>query len=102
MTQAAEVGLDSVELTIDNEEYLPSDRVADLVEYFVASIVDNPDAMSIEVTDYDDNMLIEVHVMPDDVGKVIGRHGKVIKAIRILARACAAKDELSAEVEVLG
>ena len=81
---------------------LPSDNVADLVEYLVAALVDNPDAIAIDVTDGEDTSLIEVHVDPEDVGKVIGRHGRVIKAVRTLARACAARDDLVADVEVIG
>ena len=81
---------------------LPSDNVADLVEYLIAALVDNPDAIAIDVTDGEGTSLIEVHVDPEDVGKVIGRHGRVIKAVRTLARACAARDDLVADVEVIG
>ena len=81
---------------------LPSDNVADLVEYLVAALVDNPDAIAIDVTDGEGTSLIEVHVDPEDVGKVIGRHGRVIKAVRTLARAGAARDDLVADVEVIG
>lgn len=84
------------------EDSLASDNVADLVEYLVSSLVDHPEAISIDVTDGEGTSLIEVHVDAADVGKVIGRHGRVIKAIRTLARACAARDELIADVEVLG
>lgn len=84
------------------EEPLASDNVADLVEYLVTSLVDNPEAIAIDVTDDEGSSLIEVHVDPNDVGKVIGRHGRVIKAIRTLARACAARDSLVADVEVIG
>lgn len=81
---------------------LPSDNVADLVEYLVVALVDNPDAITIDVTDGEGTSLIEVRVDPADVGKVIGRHGRVIKAVRTLARACAARDDLVADVEVIG
>ncbi len=84
------------------EERLPSDNVADLVEYLVTSLVDNPEAVAIDVTDGEGTTLVEVHVDSRDVGKVIGRHGRVIKAVRTLARACAARDELVADVEVIG
>ena len=76
--------------------------MADLVEYLVAALVDNPDDIVIDVTDSDESSLIEVHVDTEDVGKVIGRHGRVIKSIRTLARACGARDQINAEVEVLG
>ena len=83
-------------------EELLSDRIADLVEYLVVSIVDEPDAVSLEVIDREDASTIEVSVADSDVAKVIGRHGRTIKAIRTLARALAARLGTAVEVEVLG
>ncbi len=86
---------------LEGEELL-SDRIADLVEYLVVSIVDEPDAVSLEVIDREDASTIEVSVADSDVAKVIGRHGRTIKAIRTLARALAARLGTAVEVEVLG
>lgn len=83
-------------------EELVSDRIADLVEYLVCSIVDDADGVSLEVIDGADSSTIEVTVAEGDVAKVIGRHGRTIKAIRTLARALAAHLDTSVEVEVLG
>ncbi len=83
-------------------EELVSDRIADLVEYLVCSIVDDADGVSLEVIDGADSSIIEVTVAEGDVAKVIGRHGRTIKAIRTLARALAARLDTSVEVEVLG
>lgn len=84
------------------DEELLSDRIADLVEYLVVNIVDDADAVSLEVIDRADASTIEVSVAEDDVAKVIGRHGRTIKAIRTLARALAARLGTAVEVEVLG
>lgn len=83
-------------------EELVSDRIADLVEYLVCSIVDDANGVSLEVIDGADLSTIEVTVAEGDVAKVIGRHGRTIKAIRTLARALAARLDTSVEVEVLG
>ncbi len=83
-------------------EELVSDRIADLVEYLVVSIVDDPGAVSLEVVDAAASSTIEVSVAADDVAKVIGRRGRTIKAIRTLARALAARLGTGVEVEVLG
>ena len=56
-------------------EAMLSDRIADLVEYLVVQIVDDPDSVSLEVIDGDDASTIEVSVAEDDVAKVIGRRG---------------------------
>lgn len=79
-----------------------SDRIADLVEYLVISIVDDEDAVNLEVIDGEDASVIEITVAEPDVAKVIGRHGRTIKAIRTLARALAARLGTAVEVEVLG
>ena len=83
-------------------EAMLSDRIADLVEYLVVQIVDDPDSVSLEVIDGDDASTIEVSVAEDDVAKVIGRWGRTTKAIRPLARALAARLDTAVEVEVLG
>lgn len=84
------------------EEEMLSDRIADLVEYLVCNIVDDADAVSLEVIDSASSSTIEVSVATDDVAKVIGRHGRTIKSIRTLARALAARLGTAVEVEVLG
>lgn len=83
-------------------EELVSDRIADLVEYLVVNIVDDADGVSLEVIDGSHSSTIEVTVSDGDVAKVIGRHGRTIKAIRTLARALAARLDTSVEVEVMG
>ncbi|MDO5044196.1 MAG: KH domain-containing protein [Coriobacteriia bacterium] len=81
----------------------PSDQIAELVEYLVVSLVDEPDEVAIDITDSDENTtLIEVSVSEDDIGKIIGRKGRIIKAIRTLAHACGARKEINCEVEVIG
>nr|WP_239464367.1 KH domain-containing protein [Collinsella tanakaei] len=87
---------------LEGAEEMLSDRIADLVEYLVVNIVDDADAVSLEVIDSETSSTIEVMVAPDDVAKVIGRHGRTIKAIRTLSRALAARLGTSVEVEVLG
>ena len=81
----------------DAAEELPSDRIADLV-----GLVDDEDAVSLDVTDREDGTLIEIECAADDAGKVIGRHGRQIKAIRTIARALGQRVGSSVDVEVLG
>lgn len=92
---------DELEVSSTDEEMV-SDRIADLVEYLVVSIVDDAHSVSLEVIDGEDSSTIEVSVAEPDVAKVIGRHGRTIKAVRTLARALAARLGTSVEVEVLG
>lgn len=83
-------------------EELPGDRIADLVELIVCGLVDDEDAVSLDVTDREDGTLIEIECAADDAGKVIGRHGRQIKAIRTIARALGQRVGTSVDVEVLG
>lgn len=81
------------------------DEVAELVEYLVVSLVDNEDAVEIELIDSveeDGRLLLEVHVAQEDIGKVIGRKGRIIKALRTLAHAAGVHRDLICEVEVIG
>ena len=94
MTESIEVGATAPEM--------PSDRVADLVEYIVCGLVGDDDAVSLDVTDGPVGTLIEVSCAEEDAGRIIGRRGRTIKAIRTLARALGSRVGTSVEVEVLG
>lgn len=83
-------------------EEMPSDKVADLVEYIVCGLVDDEDAVSLDVTDGDEGSLIEVSCAEADAGRIIGRRGRTIKAIRTLARALGQRVGTSVDVEILG
>jgi len=82
---------------------MPSHADVDaLVSYVVASVVENPDEVRIASHEESGVTTYEVTVHPDDVGKVIGRQGRVIKALRVLARAAASMNGADATVEVVG
>jgi predicted RNA-binding protein YlqC (UPF0109 family) len=62
----------------------------DLVEYLARSLVDKPDEVSVESYDEDDGSTV-YELAEDDVGKIIGRGGRTVNALRCVLRACAAK-----------
>jgi len=64
----------------------------DLVEYLVKSLVDKPEEVTITEIDSELATVIEVRVADGDAGKVIGKEGRIINAIRTLVKATAAKD----------
>ena len=59
----------------------------ELVEFLARSLVDDPDAVRVEREERDDALVLHLHVAPDDVGKVIGRHGRIARALRAIVRA---------------
>ena len=76
--------------------------VEKVVGYVVGNIVDNPDDVEIEVVDDgDDAVAAEVRTAKSDMGRVIGRRGRVAKAIRTVARAAGEEEGLSVQVEFL-
>ncbi|MEO6893109.1 MAG: KH domain-containing protein [Ktedonobacteraceae bacterium] len=73
-----------------------------LVEYIAQSLVDEPAAVQVREVRNDRNALVlELHVAPDDYGKVIGRQGRVAKAMRSLLRAAAAHEGRHTSLEIL-
>jgi uncharacterized protein len=76
-------------------------QAAELVEYLVRSIVESPDDVEIEEYEEDGELVLEVKVADDDLGRVIGREGRVAKAIRTIARAAGARDDRRVSVEIV-
>ena len=72
----------------------------ELVEYLARRLVDDPDAVRAEEIERDGDVVIELRVAPDDVGKVIGRQGRIARALRTLVRASAAREGRRVMVEI--
>ena len=81
---------------------MASARAEELIRFTIASLVDEPEAVVVASAERDGETVFEVTVAPDDAGKVIGKQGRIIKAVRILARAAGALDGVDVHVEVLG
>jgi uncharacterized protein len=65
--------------------------VEELLAWIVRHLVDEPDAVRVETEERDDAVVLRLHVAPDDVGKVIGRQGRIARALRTVVRAGAAR-----------
>lgn len=73
-----------------------------LIEYIAQSLVDNPSAVQVREVRNDRNALVlELHVAPDDYGKVIGRQGRVARAMRTLLRAGGTREGRHTSLEIL-
>lgn len=73
----------------------------DLVSFIAKSIVDQPDEVSVNEIDGGSTVVFEIRVASSDMGKIIGKRGRVIHAIRSLVQAAATKQGKRATVEVL-
>ncbi len=74
----------------------------DLLSFLIKSIVDLPDEVTIAEVEGEKAVVYEIKVAESDVGKVIGKHGRIINAIRTIVRAAAVKDGKKVSIELLG
>ena len=75
--------------------------MGELVEYIAKSLVDNPDLVTVNEIEGSQSLIIELKVAPDDMGKVIGKQGRIAKAIRTVVKAAATKDNKRVIVEII-
>ncbi|MBQ3389619.1 MAG: KH domain-containing protein [Firmicutes bacterium] len=74
--------------------------MVELVEAIAKSLVDHPEAVSVTQTEHNQTLVLELRVAPDDMGKVIGKQGRIAKAIRIVVKAAATKMNKKVVVEI--
>ena len=73
----------------------------DLVRFIVDSLVDNKDAVTIESSEEDVVLVINIISEKDQIGKIIGKQGKIAKAIRTIVKAGANKKKIKVSVEII-
>jgi predicted RNA-binding protein YlqC (UPF0109 family) len=74
--------------------------VKELVEFIAKSIADNPDKVVVTEVQEEDRIVIRLEVAPEDKGKIIGREGRVVQAMRTLLRVAAVKKGTRATLEI--
>ena len=74
---------------------------SEIVEYLARRLVDEPDAVRVEEVERDGAIVLQLHVAKDDVGKVIGRQGRIARALRTVVRASAARREQRVLLEIV-
>lgn len=79
---------------------MPEADLRALVEFLTRGLVERPEAVNVRVSERDRVVFIEIRVAPDEVGKVIGRRGRIIGAIRTVAKAAALRSGRRVVVEV--
>lgn len=73
----------------------------DLIEYIAKSLVDDPSAVQVQEAEGERSMVIELRVGPGDIGKVIGKYGRIAKALRTVLSASASKTGKRYTLEIL-
>ena len=72
-----------------------------IVEYLARRLVDEPDAVRVEEVEREGAIVLQLHVAKDDVGKVIGRQGRIARALRTVVRASAARRDQRVLLEIV-
>jgi uncharacterized protein len=75
--------------------------VAELLEYLARQLVDEPEAVRVETAEEEDAIVLRLHVAEADVGKVIGRQGRIARALRTVVRASAARERRRVLLEIV-
>lgn len=75
--------------------------MVELVETIAKALVENPDEVSVKEVSGDQTIVLELRVHADDMGKVIGKQGRIAKAIRAVVKAAASKEKKKVVVEIV-
>jgi uncharacterized protein len=75
--------------------------VSELLDFLARQLVDEPDSVRVEQVDADDEVVLRLHVADDDRGKVIGRQGRIARALRTVVRASAARERRRVRLEIV-
>jgi predicted RNA-binding protein YlqC (UPF0109 family) len=73
----------------------------ELLEYLAKSLVDNPNEVQVKLLEAEKTVVLELRVSPEDMGKIIGKQGRIAQAIRTVIRAAAVKEGKRVVVEII-
>ena len=75
--------------------------MAELLEYLARQLVDEPEAVRVESVEENGTLLLRLHVAEDDLGKVIGRQGRIARALRTVVRAGGTRDRRRVQLQIV-
>ncbi|MEM6991763.1 MAG: KH domain-containing protein [Myxococcota bacterium] len=80
---------------------MPSDSLKELIEYLAKALVDHPDQVEVAEIAGEQTVVLELRVAKEDLGKVIGKQGRTVKAMRAILSAASSKIRKRADLEIL-
>jgi predicted RNA-binding protein YlqC (UPF0109 family) len=75
--------------------------MAELLEFLARKLVDKPDEVRVERVEEQDVVVLRLHVAEDDLGKVIGRQGRIARALRTIVRASSVRERRRVQLEIV-
>ncbi|SCN21959.1 putative RNA-binding protein (contains KH domain) [Clostridium sp. N3C] len=88
--------MNSAQFSIGADQFMK-----ELIEIIAKSLVDNPDMVQVNEIAGEQSVILELKVAPEDMGKVIGKQGRIAKAIRTVVKAAAVKENKRVSVEII-
>ena len=73
----------------------------ELLEHIARALVEHPESVAVTEVEAEDELVLELRVAPDDMGKVIGKQGRIAKAIRVVMKAAAISEKRKVSVEIV-
>jgi predicted RNA-binding protein YlqC (UPF0109 family) len=99
---STEVGEDGANEAVDDYNRVRGGMAKAVLDYLAKNIVDDPEAVVVDLAEgHRGDVRLSLHVAPDDMGKVIGRRGRVAQAIRSLVRAAGAREGVEVSVDIV-
>jgi uncharacterized protein len=99
---STEVGEDGANEAVDEYNRVNGGMAKGVLDYLARSIVDDPDAVVVDLAEgHRGDVRLSLRVAPEDMGKVIGRRGRVAQAIRALVRAAGAREGVEVSVDIV-
>ena len=86
---------------LDPDMYRQDGLVKELIEFITKKLVEHPDDVQVRVIEGDEGQTYELRVHPDDMGRVIGKNGRVAKAVRTLLNSASAKQNIRAILDIV-
>ena len=87
--------------TAADPNHVPAGTAREVLDTLAKAIVEDPDSVVIEAEERRNDVVLRLHAAPDDLGRLIGRRGRVAQAIRTLVRAAGAKDGVDVSVDIV-
>lgn len=84
-----------------NDNYTGKKDIRRFVEYLVTNLVDNEDQVKVREMASEETMILEVSVAKEDMGKIIGKHGRIARALRMVAKSMAAREGNRVMIEII-
>ena len=96
-----EIGAEGNRIDEDDDAAIGSERAVAVTEYVTRNLADDPDAIEVDVEERNGEVALMVRANPSDMGRLIGKRGRVIQALRQLVRAAGTADGVKANVDIV-